>query len=58
MAAGVIAQRQLQHMLEIVCAHLLGVAMCQPVGVERHHGARTDDKQAEPHPGTYEKAEV
>ena len=51
MGAGVIAQRQLQDVLEIVRAHHLGVAVGEPVGVQRDHGAGDDDEEAEPDPG-------
>ncbi len=51
MRAGVIAQRQLQDVLEIVGPHRLAVAMREPVGVQRDDRADDDDEEAESDPG-------
>src|SRR6266853_1554553 len=51
MRARMVGKRQLQHVLEIIRAHLLAMAVCEPVGVERHHGTSHDNEYAEGHPG-------
>ena len=58
MGAGVIAERQLQDVLEIVGPHLLAVAMREPVGVQRDQRAADDDEQAEGDPGADQRQEV
>jgi hypothetical protein len=58
MRAGVIAQRQLQHVLEKLGAHHLVLTVRQPVGVQRDQRAGDDRKQREADPGTHQQHEA
>ena len=57
MGAGVVGQRQLQHVLEIVRQHHVAAAVRQPVGEPGHERAGDDDEQAEADPGADERRE-
>ena len=50
MRAGVVAQRELQHVLEEHRAHHLVLAVGQPIGVERDERAADDGEQARSRP--------
>ena len=58
MRAGVVAQRQLQHVLEEHRAHHLVLAVRQAVGMERHKRAADDDEEAESDPGTDQQHQI
>ena len=51
MHAGVIGQRQLQDVIEVVGQDRLALAVRQPVGVQGDERAADDGEQAEPDPG-------
>ena len=51
MRAGVIGQRQLQHMLEKIGQHEVAAAMREPVGEPGDQRRGHDDEQAEGDPG-------
>ena len=58
MRAGVVAQRQLQHVLEEHRAHHLVLAVRQPIGMQRHQRAADDDEEAEADPGADQHHQV
>jgi len=58
MRAGVVAQRQLQHVFEEHRAHHLVLAVRQAVGVQRHQRAADDDEEAEADPGADQHHQV
>ena len=58
MGAAVEAERQLQHVLEIVGEHDLAALVRELVGIERDEGAADDQEQAEPDPGSDEGREL
>ena len=55
MNAGVIGERQLQHMLEIIGEYRLALAMGKPVGMQRHRRATADGEQPEHRPGQQQR---
>jgi hypothetical protein len=58
MRAGVVAQRQLQHVLEEHGSHHLVLAVGEAVGVERHQGAADDAEQREAHPDADQQHQI
>ena len=57
MGAGMVGERQLQHVLEIICQHQIAPPVRQPVGEPRDQYAGDDDEQPEPHPGADQRRE-
>ena len=57
MLAGVIGERQLQHVLEIIRQHQVAALMRQPVGEPGDDRAGNDDEQPEGDPGAKQRGE-
>ena len=57
MRAGVIAQREVQDVLEKVGEHQVAAAVRQPVGKPGHQGAGHDGEQPESDPGADQRRE-
>ena len=55
MLAGVIGQRQLQHVLEIIRQHQVAALVRQPIGEPGDHRAGDDDEQPERDPGAKQR---
>ena len=51
MRAGMISERQLQHVLEVLRQHHIAAMMGEPVGKPSHQGAGDDDEEPEADPG-------
>ena len=51
MRAGMVGERQLQHVLEIIRQHHVAALMREPVGEPGHQRAGDNDEQAEADPG-------
>ncbi len=58
MDAAVIAERQLQDVLEIVGHHRVAAAVRQPVGMQRDQRAADDGEQAEAHPAAEQRHQI
>ena len=57
MLAGVVGERQLQHVLEIIRQHQVAAPMRQPVGEPGDDGAGDDDEQPEGDPGAKQRGQ-